>query len=142
LESKLNASVSGTKTDVCNCFGSIHIWFGYGLSALSIIAALVDCVVDGGAEGRPLGRVDLDNAVFLFDLDKLASGLVLYGDSRGVFAECRLAFRRDNPLGWSGFVFHIVVALQSALMKVPPFDCIDSTDKLPDKFAGHPSFPG
>ena len=25
LESKFNASVSGTKADVCNCFGSIHV---------------------------------------------------------------------------------------------------------------------
>lgn len=25
VESHLNASVSGTKSDVCNCFGSIHI---------------------------------------------------------------------------------------------------------------------
>jgi hypothetical protein len=25
VQSKLNAAVSGTKSDVCNCFGSIHI---------------------------------------------------------------------------------------------------------------------
>jgi hypothetical protein len=27
LESKFNAAVSGTKAEVCNCFGSIHIMF-------------------------------------------------------------------------------------------------------------------
>lgn len=26
LKSKLNASISGTKAEVCNCFGSIHIF--------------------------------------------------------------------------------------------------------------------
>ena len=47
FKSKFNAAVSGTKSEVCNCFGIIHIVFSFYFTDLSTNRDMLPCISTG-----------------------------------------------------------------------------------------------